>query len=34
MIAHLEPRGERWVAGGRLALRDAMIQYSPLHPRG
>jgi arylsulfatase len=33
MIAHLAPRGEKWVAGGALARREAMIQYSPNYPR-
>ena len=34
MIAHLAVRGEKWVAGGNLARREAMIQYSPLYPKG
>lgn len=33
MIAHLAERGEKWVASGRLARREAMIQYSPMYPR-
>ncbi len=33
MIQHLAPRGEKWVnAGGGLARRAAMIQYSPRYP--
>jgi len=32
MITHLAQRGEQWVAGGNLARREAMIQYSPLYP--
>jgi hypothetical protein len=32
MIAHLSPRGESWVAGGKLALRPRSILYSPNYP--
>lgn len=32
LIEHLAPRGEKWVSGGNLARREAMIQYSPLYP--
>lgn len=34
MIEHLAPRGDQWVKGGALATREAMVQYSPLYPRG
>lgn len=32
LIEHLGPRGEKWVTGGSLARRNAMIQYSPKYP--
>ena len=33
MIEHLAPRGEAWVAKGRLAVRNAGQLYSPNYPR-
>ena len=32
IIAHLEPRGEAWVKGGKLALRPESVLYSPNYP--
>jgi arylsulfatase A-like enzyme len=33
MIAHLAPRGEHWVRGGKLAMREDDPPYSPNYPR-
>ena len=33
LIAHLEPRGPQWVAGGKLALRPKSQLYSPNYPK-
>ncbi|MBN9659748.1 MAG: arylsulfatase [Acidobacteria bacterium] len=32
MIAHLEPRGNKWVQGGKLVPRPASMLYSPNYP--
>lgn len=33
LIGHLAERGEKWVKGGRLALRPESCKYSPNYPR-
>ena len=33
MVAHLAPRGEAWVRGGRLQQRPKSQLYSPNYPK-
>jgi len=33
LVAHLEPRGEAWVKGGKLQLRPESTLYSPNYPK-